>query len=539
MIDVAPGSAFRFRLKWGHWLCYAIIAVYSCFLWGPLTHAKWGAIDDHEIMWMIGQHPRLPPSQIGQVLANTELAPDAKLARFRPSYYVIRAAEAMAWGKQPALWYGIRILIALLTGLTLALLCLPFAGPVLSAGFAIFVLSAPYWGDIFARAGPAETYAVFGLCVMALSWALRSRRTLGFAASVGVSIGIVIAAGSKENMLVLAAIPVLLLIWRKRLRVTPWACLPLMASLTFMSWIALTVMSRLRNAGADIYSNDVSMHSRLELLLSIAGRPVVWIWVFALATGLLAWRFMDIRLARYDDRTRDMSSLVTSLKRFSIGGIALFAVYASQIVFYSKAWPDDVGLPGRYLLPGVLSAQLQLLFGAVLLVDVIRVVTRRSAYAPIITAGTATLLCAAFLFSASDHFAANRATSVHTLSETQKFSANLDRLKAMLHEDRMRPLILNIHSLWDIEPVVSVYRYLRADGIPNPIALRTTALEPERFINPFEMTLAKQLQAMVGGTSDMIDTTALDHVSQQDCYSVGMHGPSLTTCRDGFAIWPN
>lgn len=534
MIGVAPGSRTSPSVKWGHLLCYALIAVYSCFLWGSLIHATWGVIDDHEIMWMIGEHPRLPPSQLGQALVRTELAPEATVPRFRPSYYVLRATEAMVWGKQPGLWYGFRILIALLVGLSIAWLCLPFAGPLLTTSFTIVALSAPYWGDIFARAGPAESYVVLGLCVTALSWPLR-RNAFNFLASTGVSMGIIIAAGSKENMLILAVIPIMLLLLRKRQRITPWACLPLIASLAFMAWIALTVMSRLHNTGTDIYSNDVSLHSRIELLLSVASRQIIWVWALAAISGLLAWWFMHILRTRSDSSADDISTLLASLKRFSIGGVVLLMIYLSQIVFYTKVWPDGE-LPGRYLFPGILAAHLQVLFGCVLLVDGIRVATRHVAYSNAITTCAAALLCMSLLNDSFGHLTENRKRVVDTLASTQQFSANLNRLKTMLREDPVRPLIVNVHSVLDNEPVVSLYRFLRADGIKNPFAIRTNALEPERFTNPFERVLAKRLQVMSDGSSGEIGATPISSTNPQDCYSVGLHGQPLSTCRAGFTF---
>ena len=164
--------------------CYLLALGIAWYSWAPLLNAQWGLIDDHEVMAFVGTEARLPPSQFVAALKTTELNPEASLARFRPSYYVVRTLEAMAWGKNARQWYGLRIAIATILALTVAYVGVLFAGPILTTGFLTFSLFAGYWADIFARAGPGETYAVLGVCLIALLLDQLRKSTVNFATAL-------------------------------------------------------------------------------------------------------------------------------------------------------------------------------------------------------------------------------------------------------------------------------------------------------------------------------------------------------------------
>lgn len=332
MIGTHPGDRGRDTAGWLIGLCYAVVIAYTWFMWGGLIHAKWGAIDDHEIMWMIGNHARLDPSRLGDTLAHTELASDATIARFRPAYFTLRAMEAVVWGKSAALWYAARIGIALLLAVTLVYFCLPVAGVWLTAAFVIFAMSAPYWSDIFARAGPAETYVVLGVCLMALAWGRTRRETLTLGRACGLAAGAMIASGSKENMLLLGIVPLWLLVTR-RVRVTPAARAVMAGTLAFMIWIGVTVGLRIARTGTDIYNNDASVQGRAAVILSLLQRPVIQLWLAALLVAAVACWLTRDRAGRPLGDVDGNAPPYLAWRRFLFVGVAVLAIYAAQVVF--------------------------------------------------------------------------------------------------------------------------------------------------------------------------------------------------------------
>lgn len=538
MIDVHPGDRSRITAGWLTGLCYVVVISYTCFMWGSLLHAKWGAIDDHEIMWMIGDHARLPLSQLGNTLAHTELAPDSTLARFRPSYFTLRAMEAVVWGKSAALWYAARVGIALLLAFTLVFFCLPVAGVWLTTAFAIFALSAPYWSDIFARAGPAETYVLLGVCLMALAWGRARRDALTLGPACVLAAGAMIASGSKENMLLLGIVPLWLLVTR-RVRVTPAARAAMAGTLAFMAWIGLTVASRVGRTGTDIYSNDASVHGRAVVMLSLLQRPVILLWLAALiAAAVACWLTRD-RAGRRAADAGDHEHLHLSCRRFLFAGVAMLAIYAAQVGFYTAAWPDGQNLQGRYLFPGVLAGHLMLLFAAALAIDLVRRGVPRGVWRKVAVCLTTAAVSLAFLSSARGHFLANREAAARTVLNTQRFEASLMRIETALRANPKTALVINVYTVWDIEPVVAVFRFVRAAGIDNPIGVLTHEMDPPRYVKgSLDQSLAIQLDEMSRGAYTTLATTAWTDIDPADCYSVGMHGPPLATCQGGFVIWP-
>ena len=100
--------------------CYLLAISLPIYYWFPMLYAKWGLIDDHEIFSLIGPNRYLPFAQILDALSTTEVSASSTLPRFRPTYYILRILESVAWGKDPSLWYGFRIFTSVFFGITLA-----------------------------------------------------------------------------------------------------------------------------------------------------------------------------------------------------------------------------------------------------------------------------------------------------------------------------------------------------------------------------------------------------------------------------------
>lgn len=517
------------RIPVGALLCFGFALFFSLYNWSPLLDAKWSIVDDHEIVSTIGTGDRLPLSEVPVALGKSEVGTAGIATRFRPSYYSLRFLEAATWGKQPHKWYIARIAIAVFFALVLAGVCLRLGGPILTFGFLIFELSRPYWSDIFARLGPAETYAVFGVSLIALGFIVATKKGWRALSCILVALGVVIAAGSKENFIILAVLPLWLLF-------SPAARLSLGLKsifgvvLAYLGWILITVVRRLQNAGHDVYANPISIESRIGLLHSLVQRSDVLVWLFVCLLLLVlvhTWRVRD----------EQMGFLLKSINGYIWAMIVLLGVFASQYVFYYGVWP--AGAVPRYMFPGMLAKHF-----AVFLFFV--VVTKIISITPFRLRGVIWgiyLMASLYVLKLSvQDFNANRTASKEMVANSISFTTRLNKAFDFLRVHPSAALILNSNSVLDYEPLFSIERFIRASGLTNPVALKLNGYssedysyskDPERLA--FMLTESLEKIQHFGGRG-FIPIRSADAIVE--CFSMGMSGPPLARCRAGNIIWP-
>jgi len=519
--------------------CYLLALGIAWYSWAPLLNAQWGLIDDHEVMAFVGTEARLPPSQFVAALKTTELNPEASLARFRPSYYVVRTLEAMAWGKNARQWYGLRIAIATILALTVAYVGVLFAGPILTIGFLTFSLFAGYWADIFARAGPGETYAVLGVCLIALLLDKLRKSTVNFATALGVALGVLLAAGSKENFLVLVVVPIWLL-YKGKVKITSAAGLVTLCTIGYALWIGLTVYARLSTAGADVYANPVSLWSRLHLFKAFAAKPIVHLWagaIFISLVGAIAFAYFQkqgqgkpipkgvFAFTQFD------GDLTRILRRYGFIQLGLIGVYSLQYFFYSGQWPE--GSAGRYYFPGILARDLALLATLALLISILKL--SKLSYSKVLTVEIA---LAAMLVYSAPSYTSNRQASIATVQQTSAFFEKYASIVSFLKDHPELPVIINTHAALDFEPIHAIQIYLKSSDLKNRISINAQNLSQE---NLAPGSLEKGLAGVIVGLSQQDSSgrfVPLQSVDQGKCFSIGLSGPPLKSCEKGVTVWP-
>lgn len=515
------------RISFGALLCFGFALFYSLYSWLPLLGAQWSMIDDHEVVATIGLRDRLPLSEIPSALGKTEIGSAGVSVRFRPSYYSLRLLEAATWGKQPQLWYAARIVIAVLFALVLTSVCLRLGGPILTFGFLVFELSRPYWADIFARLGPAETYAVLGLCLIVLGFIAAAKRGWSALPCIAIAVGVVIAAGSKENFIILAALP-LWLIFSPTVRLSLGLKSIFAIVLAYLGWISMSVVRGLRHAGHDVYAQPISIESRFGLLYSLATRPDVLVWL-----SVCLSLFVLVRV--WKSRDEQMMLLSKSLNGYMWAMLVMLMVFASQYVFYFGIWP--IGAVPRYLFPGILAQHIAIFLFFVVTAKIISIKFPwlRSWVWVVYLIGALSFL----KFSVKD-LSANRVVSKEVATNTASFTTRLNEALGFLRAHRSAVLILSSHSVLDYEPVYSTQRFVMASGLTNPIALKLNGYSSENFSKDSErlaFMLAGSLEKIQhSGEGGFVPLRSADAVVE--CFSMGMSGPPLTRCKSGNIIWP-
>lgn len=191
--------------------------VTSAFLFEGNFSAQFGIIDDHEIMKFLGNETRLPLDKFFKEFFDT---PDisGSLARFRPSYYILRLLETSLWGDSPFLWYLSRTIMFAVSLSLFVWMSSNLFGFVPTLLYSLFLLTFPFWAGVFCRLGPPEAYAMFGCALAILGFQrlndimvceqsesvidLRSKMTW----LVLFTLGSFVAIGSKENMMFMSSI---------------------------------------------------------------------------------------------------------------------------------------------------------------------------------------------------------------------------------------------------------------------------------------------------------------------------------------------
>ena len=155
---------------------YLLALVLSCtvgvFLIGPNLKARLGPIDDHEMVGWLGSDRKLRLKEIPGMFFETEIGKFGNHARYRPSLYGIRLIETYLWRDHAVGWYAFRLFTFVLFSFVLIILLMKYVGFPISMLTYLYVMNGKYWGDILARLGPSEIYAMPGLALYAVGFYL-------------------------------------------------------------------------------------------------------------------------------------------------------------------------------------------------------------------------------------------------------------------------------------------------------------------------------------------------------------------------------
>jgi hypothetical protein len=509
-----------------------LAVILSLIMWWPLHKAEWGLIDDHEIMMMIGQPEHLAWHGIPEALSKTELAPEATLPRFRPTYYFARTLEAVVWGKDASKWYSFRIAIAVFFSVALAAVLVRISPTRFAAVALLLMLGGAYWADIFARAGPAETYAVLGFACALLAMrrlmpgdGQELRISLGRACVLAFGLGCMI--GSKENFAIFALFPLWLMIQR-RIHVTFWAKIILTLPVIFTIWIVGITVSRLSVNMADVYMRSMTLSDRAGISIGFFSLPVVWLWgATLLSVACLLPGGKEHDLAQEERR---------QVKQVLLLNLIFFGLFFSQYIFYAGEWPAKA--PGRYLFPGILLAQIAIFWlYAVLRPIEKKLVTVKWGKIPAWLCVITFFACFLVAPKPKVPVVANLKSSLKTVSTTNRFAQQFSRLANYLQQNPDSALIISSYSVSDYEPIHALLQFVRSKGLANPVALRLVGYASHEFpASSLKNQLATKLEAIMLHGEKSFGFTDLGSVDMHDCFSVGLHGQDDKQCREGVEL---
>lgn len=462
----------------------------------PLTQAKWAVIDDHEIVNFIGNQASLPIADIPKVLNTTEIGLNQTIPRFRPTYFSLRVAFSSFVGHYPGVWHALQILILISFTVALTKICLLLMEPLLSLGFVFFAISQPYISDSVSRLGPGENYAILGVSLMMFGGLrFHQQSKWDIPASLMIFLGVIFAAGSKENFLILGILPIWILFLPK-VKAPLFSKVASLLSLAFIAWITLSIISRLSSSKSDVYGNSTNIESRINLIFSLLQRSDFLIWLFG---TLFIYQLIAILCRHYQARKED----VITLNKYCWISLLLLGIYSFQYFFYAGKWPDTWG-GTYYSFPGTLAKEFAILLMLLAALEISSIrfsLKQKTIQLAFYGIAISYLMLSLFTINYAHQ------VSVRLTNGTQQFDQKLQELFAFLRLNPSAAIYLNYPAEIDFEPNVSMERFIRAAGFKNSIFLTVKGI--------------LQVNSIYGGTNHQPD----------NCFAIGMNGPATSNCK--------
>ena len=214
----------------------------------------------------------------------------------------------------------------------------------------------------------------------------------------------------------------------------------------------------------------------------------------------------------------------------------MLALILSQHLFYGSNghWPNDVA--PRYLFPGMLAENMAFFLSIVVIAKMASIKFPKLAETiwVIYLAGALS-----FLMLSVENITSNRAASIKRVVTTSSLTNRLDEAFIYLRAHPSAALLLNSHNVWDYEPIFSIYKFVRASGLINPIAININGYSPNSFSKnsqPLEFKLASTLlEIQHFGNSKFVPLHTTE--TNATCFSMGITGPPLVRCESGNIVW--
>jgi hypothetical protein len=497
-------------------------------LYGNSLRGNWWVIDDHELINFMGPSGRLAWNDFIPKLLQTELGSPGTSVRYRPIYYIFRLLGAAVLGNHPVLWYGLQLAILLFFICIFWYLVMQSIGLLSGGLFTLFIMSDLYWPDMFARLGAGETYAVLGFTLFVLgSYGVITHyelRPLKFD-WLFILLGSVIAVGSKENEIILMIpLTILFILQVKRRKFSKWIIIAFILSMIYILFIVSVLGIALAASGVDQYANSVHPGERLAVFFN---------GIFSLrGISILIPLVISIGLWTYYSRYAEKPNISKNLRYLCFSIAAIFVFYLSQFVFYNGYWPAN----NRYDFPGLLYMP-----GLLIIIHGFGMKIRREEDSTSKSPGfiqfflPIALLLVILVYQ--NGFAYARFAVGNHVQLSNTFSNQINAISILSKADPKSAIILEAGAPFDYEPIFSYARFLRADGVSNPIYVRWTGPEPASS-NLLFKSLVAEIQRWSQLKSELFDPLPNQNLNPVDCISIRMNGHPLTQCKQFEGVIP-
>ena len=476
------------RISRGAGLC-AALAVLLYMMW-PALWIRFGIIDDHDIIDIIGHNARLPVLDIPTAVVSRLNEP---LGRFRPVYWLGRVVESATVGQHAGLWYFDRFLLSTVALTAIYLTAVRFMAVLPGVLISLLPFSGPQF-ETWTRLGPNEAYAFPLMCI---GLALTIRGILRERSPAHLWVGyafLALAALAKENFLLVSVVMVAasaLHFGLRKLGERDWWTVGTALALGLLNLVAVAVKSTRYGSVYPLTRSLDSLESSYHFAVDNQNRYAYLYASVVLALVMLAASYR-----------RDISR--RGLLRYTALVILLAAL---QIAFYTGA-PQA----GRYLYP---IALVPVFVWGVVAVLCKGLVTGR------VRALATSFVAITLLFPLARGIEAARSNSEQSVKATAAFETSLAKVEAAAVNSRADAIVLQPwEPSTDVERVLSLARYISTQTGVKVMTLPATHPSGEE---------SRQLAVIIQNWSTQ-GTARLDpYVPSQRCLSI-VFGANRPVC---------
>ncbi|MBF0344174.1 MAG: hypothetical protein HQL06_08080 [Nitrospirae bacterium] len=543
------------------------------YIFSASLNAQWYIIDDHEIMNFLGPDKHVSLFNIPSLIENTEIMSLDIHPRYRPVHWLIVIFESWLWGEHPFRWYLFKMMVFILFASVMWWVTQHYIGFAYSGIFTLFVLSQNYWVDIWTKLGAPEVNAALGLALYSAGYFAVLKNTASntddeapasILCWILITVGAVVAMGSKENFLILLlpqiCLSLYLLVKGKLNSHARFATsIIIVFGLLMAAMIAYLIK---RHGGSDFYSKSADFTDRLGVFVSLITSFLTKIHSWGLGNTFLivvASVFLGVifilGLVIFKQKGTGVTGQYFSAISKTAGLLLILAIIViSQIIFYNGYWPAD----NRFDFPGKLAfpvAFLSIILSLLKILDLLGVTPKTITPLKIIIAAVFLLIVIQRGF-----IPLREATQKHALITTE-FTDKIQYISDILNKQPQTPLVFESHNVWDYEPIFSVERFLSVNKVKNPLFLRTHGYKPTSkmpanqkntpLLPEFENKLAKELTEISSRGSLPVRNTGqftrfmrnpflpLKDLKedQEECLSLGFSGDTGGNCKYLMRLW--
>jgi hypothetical protein len=123
--------------------------------------------------------------------------------------------------------------------------------------------------------------------------------------------------------------------------------------------------------------------------------------------------------------------------------------------------------------------------------------------------------------------------SHQNVARTKAYTDTIESIVYIAKQDLNRSIFIESYSVWDYELIVSVNRFLRANGIKNNIYININGYSSEGFQDPFQKKLAGEIEdASLGGDiiGESFITRSGSIKKEPGCITLNMLGVTEDIC---------
>jgi len=501
----------------------------AVILTGGMVFADFCIIDDWLVTRFLAPGDGLPFSRIWPALLETEVGGIGAAGRFRPIFFLHLELETWLFGDQPSLYRVLRVVyFGLFLGAAsrIAARCIGLLPALLMVGG---IAGLGFWSNVWTRSlGPAEQSAVFGIALFLLACdtivprLVSGRRIPGWALPVA-SVGVAIAAGSKENFVFLLVLlcPAALTMAVMR-RLSPVSAILALPPLMVAMLVIYALHAVARNS-QDFYGADNSITHRLTAMLALpqlVSQP--FLVPFALAASGLAVPLAVLAYRRSPLPVPQRLRVIVVFLGFT-GFLVLYELW--ELFFYNGRLPSGI----RYDFP-ILLLPLSIALGfAAFTGHALLPGGGRRWRSVQLTFLALTIL---YLYQYRPTFSLPAAVN-GAVARTTEFRRAFHGLQIIVSKHPDWPIILEPNRPWDFEAVYAFNVWQKFFGVTNPLLLRVE-VAPKDNHDTFEQWLTDQMQtwATVGlpGTFQPLPDPASLAGLDGRCFGIGYWRPIVSPC---------